>query len=139
MSELGSVIEFTTDLGDAEAPRALPAGDYPVTISGAELMTSKSSGKPMVKVDFRISPDDFPADYEDAESFADGKTVSMYLSIANEKAAMFRMRRFVENIGAPMGKSLNVNDWVGRKAMATISAEEFEGVERERLGKIDAL
>lgn len=133
MSDLGSLIEFEHDIADAEAPKALPAGDYPATVVGAETMVSKNSGKPMVKVDFRVQPEDFPADYEDAESFADGKTVSQYISIGQDKPSMFRMRRFVETLGAPMGKSINVNDWVGRRAIVTLGVEEFEGVERERL------
>lgn len=139
MSELGSLIEFEVDIAEAEAPKALPAGDYPATVVGAETMTSKTSGKPMVRVDFRVQPEDFPADYEDADSFADGKTVSQYIVIGHDKPSVYRMRRFVESIGAPMGKSININDWVGRQAVVTLAAEEFEGVERERLVRTSQL
>ena len=138
MSEMGSIIEFASDISDAEAPKALPAGDYVAEITGAELGTSQSSGKPRVKVDFRIKPEDFPADYEDADSFADGKIVSHYVGVADDKAARFRLRKFCEAIGAPMGSKLDINEWIGKQAILTIEPDEYEGVERERSRKVEA-
>lgn len=139
MSELGSILDYSDDIADAEAPKALPAGDYVASITGAEVGTSQSSGKPRVAVVFTIAPEDFPADYEDAESFADGKNITHYAGASDDKASRFRMRRFIEAIGAPLGSKIDVNDWVGRKAMITIRPEEFEGIERERIAKVEAL
>lgn len=139
MSELGSILDYSDDIADAEAPRSLPAGDYPATITGAAVGTSQASGKPRVDVSFTIAPDDFPADYEDADAFADGKIVHAYIGAADDKAARFRMRKFVEAIGAPAGSKIDVNDWVGRKAVITIKPEDFEGVERERYVKVESI
>lgn len=136
--ELGSILDFSTDIADAEAPVALPAGDYPAKIVAAEVGTSNSSGKKRVDVTFRITPEDFPADYEDAESFADGKDVHAYVSVEDNKASRFRLKKFLQSIGAPMTSRLDVNDWIGKSAVITIEADEYEGVERERFRKVEA-
>jgi|SRR5690606_13191490 len=139
MSEgMGSILDFSADIADAEAPVALPAGDYPAKIVAAEVGTSNSSGKQRVDVTFRIMPEDFPADYEDAESFPEGKDVHAYVSCEDTKASRFRMKKFCEAIGAPMSNRLDVNDWVGKSAIITIEPDEFEGVERERYRKCEA-
>lgn len=138
MSELGSIIDYGEDLANAEAPKALPAGDYPATVIAAEIGTSKTSGKERVDVQLRISPEDFPADYEDADSFPDGKVVHMYVSTENTKAARFRMRKFVEALGGKLGKKLDVNTWIGLSTILTIDPDEYEGIENERGRKVSA-
>lgn len=138
MSELGSILEYSEDISDAEAPVALPAGDYPAKIVSAEVGTSQSSGKARVDVTFRIAPEDFPADYEDADSFADGKDIHAYVSCEDTKASRFRMRKFVESIGAKAGGKIDVNEWIGKSAIVTIEQDEYEGVPRERFRKVEA-
>lgn len=136
--ELGSIIEYSSDIAEAEAPVALAAGDYPAKIVAAENGTSQSSGKSRADATFRIAPEDFPADYEDAESFPEGKDVHFYVSTEDTRPAKFRMRKFCEAIGAPMSSRLDVNEWIGRTAIITIEKDEFEGIERERIRKVEA-
>lgn len=138
MSELGSILDYSADISDAEAPVALAAGDYPAKIVAAEVGTSQTSGKSRVDVTFRIQPEDFPADYEDAESFPDGKDLHFYPSAEDTKAARFRMKKFCESIGAALSNRLDVNEWVGKSAILTIEKDEFEGIERERIRKVEA-
>lgn len=138
MSEANSILDYSADIADAEAPVALPAGDYPAKIVAAENGTSQSSGKSRVDVTFRIAPEDFPADYEDAESFPDGKDVHAYVSAEDTKAARFRMKKFCEAIGASMSNRLDINDWIGKSAVITIEPDAFEGIERERFRKAEA-
>lgn len=138
MSELGSIIEYGEDLANAEAPKALPAGDYPATVIAAEIGESKSSGKERVDVQLRISPEDFPADFTDADSYPDGIVVHMYVSTENTKAQRFRMRKFVEALGAKLGKKLDVNSWIGLNTIVTVEPDEFEGIENNRARKISA-
>lgn len=137
MSE--NILEYADDIADAEAPVALPAGDYPATIASAELGTSQNSGKLRVDVTFKIAPEDFPADYEDAASFENGKMVHFYVGAEPDKASRFRMRRFIEAIGAKGGAKIDLNDWVGKKAAITIRPDEFNGVERETIANVQAL
>ena len=138
MSDNASILEFQDDIADAEAPKSLPANDYPGEIIGAEIGTSQSSGKRNVKVTWLIKPEDFPADYEDADQFADGKQIVQYVGAEPDKSSMFRLRRFIEAIGAKTGKKLDVNDWVGCTAELTVVPDEWEGVERERITAVKA-
>lgn len=137
--EYNSILEYADDLADAEAPASLAAGQYPATISAAANGKSATSGKKRVQVDWIISPEDFPADFEDAEEFPDGKTVSTYQGSEANKPARYRMRKFIESIGGTLGSKIDINDWVGKKAILTIEPEEFEGVYRERVKKVEAL
>lgn len=138
MSDLGSIIDFSEDISEAEAPPALPVGDYPAKIVQAESVISVSSGKRNVKTTWRVMPEDFPADYEGAGEFGEGKDIVQYVGAADEGNARFRMRKFCEAIGAPMSTRLDVNDWIGKSAILTIEHEEFEGVNKERIRKVEA-
>lgn len=138
-SEVGSILEFQSDVTEVEAPKALPASDYPAEITAAEVEFSRTSNRRQVKVTFRIKPEDFPADYEDAESFADGKDINHWVPAESDRASMFRLRRFIEAIGAPGGTSLDVNEWIGKTASVSIEPNEFEGIERERIRKVEAV
>ncbi len=139
MSDMGNILEFASDITEAEAPKALPANDYPATIMQAEVGISQSSGKQRVAVTFRIEPEDFPADYEDADEYPDGKEVMHYVSVAQDKGAMFRLKQFCQKIGAPTGNKIDVNEWIGKRATLAVEPDEFEGVERERVRKVEAL
>lgn len=139
MSEMGSILEFTENLKDAEAPKALGNVELPGEITGADYGLSKSSGRPQVDVTFRIKPEDYPADYEDVGSFPDGKTVHFYLNASDEKVARFRMRQFCEAIGAKLGAKIDINDWIGKTAMLSLGVDDFEGVDRERILRVKSL
>lgn len=136
---MGSILEYTENLKDAEAPKALGNIDVPGEITGAVNGLSKSSGRKQVDVTFRIKPDDFPPDYEDVASFADGKSVHYYLSGTDDKVSRYRMRKFCESIGAKLGTKLDINDWVSKNAMLTLGVDNFEGVDRERILRVSSL
>lgn len=136
--ELGSIISYSADISEAEAPPALPANSYPAKIVEVSHGISQSSGKRRVDVTWRIQPEDYPADYEGADSFPDGKDVHQYVSTEDTPNQRFRMRKFCEAIGAPMGTNLDHNEWIGKSAIITIENEEFEGVPRERFRRVEA-
>ncbi len=136
--ELGSILEYQETLANAEAPAALPAGDYPAEIVGATVGRSASSGRLNVKVDFIIKPEDFPADFEDAESYADGMTLSTYVSAEPDKKSRFKMRQFCEKIGIKPTAKIDVNDFVGKRAQVKTSVEAYEGVDQTRIRSVEA-
>lgn len=138
MSDLGSILEFSEDISDAEAPKALAGGDYLAKIVSAENGTSATSGKSRADVTFRISPEDFPADFEDAEEFQDGLDVHFYPSTEDTKVSRFRLRKFIEAIGGKTGGRIDMNEWIGKQAVITLEVEEFEGIARNRIRKVEA-
>lgn len=136
--ELGSLIDFGEDLKDVEAPKALSDNDYPGEIIKAIRRTS-ASGKDMAEVTFTVKPEDFPADFEDAESYPDGKQMRHYVMLGRDNATRYRTGQFVQAIGAPTKSPIDLNDWVGKSGLLTLVGEEFEGVPQERIKKVRAL
>lgn len=134
--DLSSVVEFSSNLKDAEAPAPLPSGEYVGDIRGAEVRMSQRDTK-YCAVTFFISPDQYPADYTDGNP--DG-TVIIYRRVGMEDTpqARYGTRRFLEAIGGPLGKKIDVNDWVGLTAALEIGSETYEGVERAIIKRVRA-
>ena len=131
--EMQSIVEFSEDVSTAEAPPALPAGEYEAEIRKAEIKISNSTGNRYASVTFVIPPEQYPADY-DVSAAADGKTISYNLvPLEDNPTSRFRLRRFIENIGAKGGKSVDVNDWIGLTAILEIQPGSWEGVPREEI------
>lgn len=134
-NEIGSIIEYGDDLSEAEAPVPLTAGDYPAEIRGAEIKTS-AKGNKYINVTFIVNADDYPADY--TEGNPDGTTLSfMGVSPENNTRARYNMRKFLEAIGQPLGKSVDLNDWIGSTAIITVTHEMYEGVPQARIKKVN--
>lgn len=134
--DIDSIISFSEDITDAEAPEPLPEREYPATIVEVTRQDSKA-GDPMAVVKWKISEDDYPADY-DAGNAPGGKTLTQYVLMQDTPAGRHRSRRYCEAIGAPTSKRLDVKSWVGLNATVTVKHEEYEGVNRERISKVDA-
>jgi len=134
MSDM-SLIEYDTDLGEAEAPVPLPPGDYPAEIRGAEIKTS-GAGNQYVSVTFHIAPEAYPADY--TEGNEDGTILSFgRLSPEPTQRARWTMKKFTEAIGAKQGKTLDLNDWIGLNAIVTVVNEPYEGVQQANIKKVN--
>ena len=136
--ELGSIIEFTDDIDDAEAPLPLPEGQYEAEIKAVEAKMS-GNNKRYAAVSFYVPTDVFPADYP-LEEAPDG-LVLIYrkLSLENNKMSKFNLKRFIQNIGAPpVGRSLDLTQWVGLKAKIVIKHDTWEGTKRATVDKVVA-
>ena len=72
MEELSSIIEFSVDLKNQEAPEPLPAGSYTGVIRKAEVKESQR-GTMYGAISFHIGADQFPADFKDGPE--DGLTL----------------------------------------------------------------
>lgn len=136
--EVGSILDFSENISDAEAPEPLPDREYPATIQKAEMKTSDRTGSRYIAVTFKINVDDYPADY-DANNAPDGTTLMyMRLSAEDNVQSRYRMRKFIEAIGAKGGKRIDLQEWIGLTAKITTKAEEYEGVKRAAIVKVEA-
>ncbi len=132
---MSSIIEYTEDLANAEAPVPLPAGDYPAEIRAAERKTS-AKGNDYINVTFFISADAYPADFTEGDP--DGQILSYgRLSPDNTTRARYGMKKFAESIGAPASKNIDLNDWVGLTALVTVAHDEYEGETRAQIKKVN--
>lgn len=135
--ETMSIVEFSEDISKAEAPEPLPPGEYAATIRGAEIKMSQRGTK-YAAVSFVIDPGEFPADYP-VENAPDGKLlVYRRCSMEDNPQARYMLRNFCEAIGAPASKKIDVNEWVGLDATVQVDNEEYEGVMREQVSRVNA-
>jgi hypothetical protein len=133
---LPSIMDFSEDIADAEAPEPLPVGEYVGQIVATETRASQRDTK-YVAVTWLIAPDEFPADYDPANA-PDGRQV-IYRRVPweDDRQSRFRVRVFCEAIGAAMSKSINHGDWIGLEARLTIEHDEYEGINRENITRVN--
>ncbi len=137
MEELGSIIEFSVDIGKAEAPEPLPAGTYIGTIREAVQKISQRDTR-YVAVAFFISPDQYPPDYTDGNP--DGTTLTYRrVSVEDNPQAHYRTRKFCEAIGATASKKLDLTEWVGLEGALEVVHEKYEGEDRANINRVNAV
>lgn len=140
MAEMESIVEFSSDVSDQEAPKPLPVGDYIGNIRSAEAKTSQNSGKRYAAVQFFVDPEQYPADYTEGD--IDGTTLTYNLvSLEDTPRGRYSIKRFCEAIGAAVpGRRLDLSEWVGLDAKLSITHREYEGVQQANIkavGKAD--
>ena len=135
--ELPSVVEFSVDLNDQEAPNPLPAGVYTGVIRKAEVRESQR-GTRYGAVSFHIGADQSPVDFPAGPD--DGLTiVYRRVGLEDNPQSRFGTKRFIEAIGAPLSKKIDVNEWVGMEAALDVSNETYEGVTRPVIDRVRAI
>lgn len=137
MSELGSVYEFQSNIGEAQQPNPLPVGEYRASVKIAELKVSKSSGKPMLVVSYHISSDQYPADYTDGN--ADGEVLSVYQSLAETPRGKWLLKKFMEMHGVAASNRLVATDFIGQEVIVKIEHEDYQGIPQARATPIRAV
>lgn len=131
----GSIMQFSQDLNDVEAPPPLPKGPYPAEIIGATERTSNTSGNVYAQIQFRISADNYPADYTDGDP--DGTVLSFNrLLIEDTASARYRWKKFLQNVGGPLGRQVDLNSLIGLSATVEIIHQEYEGEQQASIAKI---
>lgn len=135
MAEIG-ILEFSSDIAEAEAPPPLPIGEYLATVEGIESRVSNTSGREYLGVTLRISPDDFPSDF-DGTAYPDG-VVLRYNRLFTEDNARnrYNFKKWCEALGAPMGKHVDPNDWIGMNIRVGINHRTWENEEQANIQKI---
>ncbi len=135
--DLGSIIEYSIDLNDQEAPDPLPAGEYKGIIRKTEKRES-ARGTIYAAVSFSIGAEQYPADFTDGPD--DGLTiVYRRVGLEDNPQSRYGTRRFIEAIGAPLAKSINISDWVGMEAALDVVHDTYEGVTRPVIERVRAL
>lgn len=132
-----SLIEFSSDLNDAEAPAPLPPNIYPATIINAEPRVSQTSGNRYLAVQFRISADAYPADFDDGDPDGMVLTYNRVL-LEDNKNSKYRLRKFLEAVGGPLGRTLDPSQLIDLTANVSVGTEEYEGEKRSTIKMVMA-
>jgi len=135
MSHSTSILEFSQDISDAQPPPPLPVGPYPAEIVGVQTRVSATTGNEYVQVTFRVNSDSYPADFTEGDP--DG-TVLMYNRLTTEDTPTmrYRWRKFLENVGGPRGRKLDLGALVGLRGTIDIAHQEYEGEQRPTIARI---
>lgn len=139
MSEV-SILEYSQDISNQEAPPPLPANEYLASIEAVEAKMSATSGNDYLAVSFKIPRDQFPADFDaNAELYPEGITLTYNrLVVADTANHRYRMRKFCEAIGSKMGKQVDPTTWLGLTAKVGIKVGKWEGEDRAEIAKVSA-
>ena len=133
-----SIVDFSEDLSDVEAPAPLPKGNYTGVIRTATKKVSKERGTKFAEIMFVISSDQYPADYTDGDP--NGTTIAYRrVSLEDNPRARYGTRLFIESIGAPLGKRIDLTEWAGLEANVEVDHETYEGVDRPIIRRVMAV
>jgi len=133
--EAVTILEFSEDIATAEQPDPLPARDYHAEIKAVEVKES-SKGNKYFSVQFYISPENYPADYP-LENNPDGRVITYNRIMAEDTPnARYRLRKFLEILGVPASKRIDVNDWLGVQVQVTVAHREWQGELREEIASV---
>jgi hypothetical protein len=136
MSDVISIMEFSSDLNDAEAPPPLPAGEYPASIVKAEIKLS-GKGNNYLALMFRIDPESYPADFQDGNP--DGETLTYNrVALQDTPQGRYRVRKFMESVGATLGRTVDPNELMGLTATVGVTHGSWEGETRAEIAKVIA-
>jgi len=138
MADEESILTFSEDISEAEAPDPLPVGDYPASVHSIEVKTSATSGNRYLNTMFRVQPDDFPPDFP-LENAPDGAMIP-FRRVVVEDTPRHRhsLRRFCEACGVAASKTVNVTEFVGAEVVLSIQHDEYNGVNREDVREVSA-
>lgn len=130
-----SIMEYSDDVTNAEAPKPLPSQVYVGTISEVSIKQSQR-GNNYASVGFHIPSEQYPVDY--TEGNPDGtKLFYNRIVLTDDARGRFSMKKFCEVIDAPMGRRIDVNDWVGKQALLTVIESIYENMPRAEIKKIE--
>lgn len=134
-----SLIQFSQNIQDAEAPQPLPAGEYEGVCVGAVPGISKSSGNPTLPLQFKVTADQFPADF-DAGGNDELNFTYNRLTTRDTAQDRFRMKNICTALGVPMSNVIDPNDFVGKRCKLQIVVKpDLEGNLRAEIDRIVAI
>jgi len=136
--DASSIMEYSEDISEAEAPIPLPEREYIATIKKTEQKVS-GKGNKYIQVSFYVSPEEFPIDFDESNA-PDGVILSYNrITLSDDIRGRYRMNQFCKSIGAPMGIQINFNDWIGLEARVKVTHQDYEGEKQASIEKVTLL
>lgn len=136
MSDTESMFDFTTDLETAEKPPLFPEGEYVAVVTKAEPKMKAETGNRWLDIYYKISPEQYPADYP-AELAPDGKTVKlMSPQLNNDKRGTWNAAELKRAHGLSLKGGITANEFIGARAKVRVKHDTFNGVTREKVTSV---
>jgi hypothetical protein len=134
---LPSVMEFSANVAEQQAPVPLPVRTYPAQCTDAAFRQSKSNpDNILLWLEFTIAPTDYPADYTETQD-----TTKLFYNrlIVNRDDARtrFQIRQLCDKMRVPVSRTLDANDFRGKAANLKIKHGSWEGLPRAEIDAIE--
>lgn len=138
MSDTPSIVSYSEDVSQQDAPAPLPVREYIGTVKTAEVKDSQKTGKQYLQINFHVGPDQYPADFTDGNP--DGETLSwMRTPISDDPRGRFAMKSLCQILGVVSSKQVDLNDMIGKDAKLVIKHSQYEGQNRAEIAKLLAV
>ena len=130
-----TIMRFSQDITNAEAPPPLPARQYRAEIIGAFIRPAQSSGVPYLNIQFRVPAEAYPADYTDGDPEG---TVLYYNRVpaTDTPTNRHRWRVLMEKIGGPLSMEVDLNSLIGLWGNIEVVHQEYEGEQRAAIARV---
>jgi hypothetical protein len=133
---LPSIISFSEDVSTQEAPNPLPNGVYTGEIVSAVIAKS-DKGKLYGNIGFKISADQYPADFKDGNP--DGTTIQYRrVPLEDNNAARFQLRQFCNAVGVVVSRQFDPAELLGHVARVHVVPNVFEGITTAQIKKVES-
>jgi hypothetical protein len=131
-----SILQFSEDISEATAPPPLPIGVYRGEIIGASWRTSPTSGNMYAQIMVRVPASEYAADYADVGE-PDGVVMSFNRLLHQDSPRIrYAWRLFNEKVGAPNGRSIDLNNYLGLPITVDVVHQEYEGEQRASIARV---
>jgi hypothetical protein len=133
------IIELEENLADVEKPKEIPPGRYVGEVQDVQEATS-GKGNTYFAVQFRVPPDELPADV--ADQYEDGAVLFWNRTLKprgrGDRRALFNLRKFVEALGLdPNTTTIDPNEWMGRQARLHVVTGRYLGEDRAEIRAVE--
>lgn len=139
---MSSVIELASNLDEMSEFEPLPSGVYPAELQDVEIRFSEKVPQGYVYCQFRVDPEDFPADY-DIGNAPEGLIVvysRCALPTPENRRSVRPFRKFLESLGQNTTKAeFNTDEWLNARVQLTLSQNEYQGSQVNNVDNVAAL
>lgn len=135
MSGSTSIMQFSQDIADAEAPPPFPAGTYKAECVASSYRVSPN-GTLQLNNQWRIPVEQYPADYQDGDP--DGTTLyGRGIRATDDQQGRFNMKKAMQRMGGPTGHTVDANSLIG--LWANVEVTHYTTNEGETRAQVNRL
>ena len=137
-ADLGSVFEFASDISTQEAPPPLPPRTYVGEVTGA-LAKQSNRGNTYIEVEFTINPDQFPLDFASTQKEPAKLYYRRLVVSPDTDRNRYAIRKFSDALRVPVGRRLDINDFVGKAANLKVINKPYMGEPRAEIDAVETV
>jgi hypothetical protein len=135
-ADFGSVFEFANDISTQEAPPPLPPRSYVGEVTGATARQS-NKGNVYIEVEFTVPTEQFPLDFAEKNK----EPVKLYyrrlVVQPDTDRNRYAIRKFSEALRVPVGRRLDINDFIGKSGTLKVKSTRYMGEERAEIDAVE--